>query len=66
MTLLTPVVMYPDPYRDLAYQVKSLDGFVAVSVLYQEFYWAEYFRRYIPFPKRHPMVWTELPTNNAS
>lgn len=48
--------MQVDPFRDLAYQVKTLGGYRAVPVLYQEFHWANYFRDYIPFPQASNLV----------
>lgn len=48
--------MQRDPFRDLAYQIKSLGGFNPVPVFYQEFRWANYFRDYIPFPHADNLV----------
>jgi len=45
-----------DPYRDLAYKMKSMEIIDSTSTNYGEFMWANFFREKIPFPSLSPMV----------
>ena len=42
--------MLPDPYRDLAGVARAEHAFSA-PVLYLEFYWADFFREHMPYPR---------------
>jgi len=47
--------MRSDPFRDLAYVIKKREGFIDTEANFQEFAWANYFRRHIAYPHKDPL-----------
>ena len=45
-----------DPYRDIAFWMKQTDVIDPSGVNYAEFMWANYYREYIHYPLKYPMV----------
>ncbi|MBI3541901.1 MAG: chromosome partitioning protein ParB [Deltaproteobacteria bacterium] len=45
--------LHDDPFRSLAYRVRKAGGFEDLTVPFQEFYWANYFRRFISVEELH-------------
>lgn len=48
--------MEEDNFRDIAYQLQVNGGYEKDATLYQQFYWADYLRKYIKLPHRTDWV----------
>lgn len=46
-----------DPYRSLAWLVKEAEGYKNLKVPFQEFHWANFFRKHITFTGNNDKAW---------